>query len=225
MTGDLRLAGPLQPFPRERLGAHALDAARALLGAVVVSEQGGDRVVARVVETEAYRQGDPASHSHTRRTARSEPMFWRPGTAYVYRSYGVHWCWNVTAEPAERGAAVLLRAAVLLDGADVVVARRPAVRRTADLLRGPGNLTRGLGIDGRHDRGDVVDGTDGLALRWDGWGPDERQVRVGPRVGVRLAPDAPWRLWIADVPEVSRHVRSPRALGPLTGRTGPDAGG
>lgn len=222
-----RQYGPLEPFDRERLAVHAPEAAIALLGAVLVREDPGHhagdrappghdgRVLARVVETEAYREDDPASHSHAKRTTRSEPMFWRPGTSYVYRSYGVHWCINVAAEPEGTGAAVLLRAAVVLAGEEVVAARRPANARRHELLRGPGRLTQGLDLDApRHDRGDVIDGVAGFRLASDEWRPAPADVMVGPRVGVRLAPDVPWRFHLAGVREVSPYRRSPRAAPP-----------
>lgn len=214
-AAGLRTLGRVRPFPRDALAVHTLEAAHALVGALLVREVDGDEVVARVVETEAYREDDPASHSHARRTARSEPMFWRPGTAYVYRSYGIHWCCNVSVEAEGVGAAVLLRAAVVLAGEEEVAAKRPHVRRARDLLRGPGNLTRGLDVDGdRHDRGDLIAATAGLRLAQDGWSAPPSLVRTGPRVGVSWAPDLPWRVWIDGVGEVSRYVRSPRALPP-----------
>jgi len=188
----------------------------ALLGALLVREHpDAPRVVARIVETEAYREDDPASHSHAKRTQRSEPMFWRAGTSYVYRSYGVHWCLNIAVELAEVGAAVLVRAATLIDGAEQVAARRPAAKSRRELLRGPGRLTQGLDLDApRHDRGDVIDGISGLRLADDAWRPAAETIVAGPRVGVRLAPDLPWRFHLAGVPEVSAYRRSPRASPP-----------
>jgi DNA-3-methyladenine glycosylase len=209
--------GPLAPFERDRLAGHAPDAAVALLGALVVREgpDAGGRVVARVVETEAYREDDPASHSHAKRTTRSEPMFWRPATSYVYRSYGVHWCFNVAVETEGTGAAVLLRAAIVLEGLEAVAPRRPANARPHELLRGPGRLTQGLDIDGpRHDRGDLISGVAGLRLADDGWRAPPAEIVSGPRVGVRLAPDMAWRFHLDGVREVSPYRRSPRAAPP-----------
>ncbi|MTV25622.1 DNA-3-methyladenine glycosylase [Nitriliruptoraceae bacterium ZYF776] len=211
----LRELGRHRPVPRDRLAVHATDAAVALLGCLLIREHDGSEVVARVVETEAYREDDPASHSYAQRTRRTEPMFWAPGTAYVYRSYGVHWCLNVSVEADGVGAAVLLRAAVVLRGADAVRAQRPTARRDRDLLRGPGNLARGLAVDApTHDRGDLLRGHAGLRLAEDGWRPPAALVASGPRVGVRLAPDVPWRTWVRGTPEVSRYTRSPRAAPP-----------
>ncbi|MEX1177589.1 MAG: DNA-3-methyladenine glycosylase [Nitriliruptor sp.] len=215
MTDPLRTAGRLRPLDRGWLRARSDRAAQALIGALLVRELDGIEVVARIVETEAYRQDDPASHTYGRRTDRVEPMFGAPGTAYVYRSYGIHWCANVSAEAEGVGAAVLLRAAIVLRGADAVRSRRPTARRDRDLLRGPGNLCRGLGVDAAtHGGGDLIAGVAGLRLATDGWRPGEEQVHAGPRVGVSRAPDVPWRFWLPGVPEVSRYNRSPRAVAP-----------
>ena len=213
---DLRtVVGAVRGFDRQVLADHPVQAATALLGALLVCDDStatSGMVVARIVETEAYGEDEPASHSHRGRTQRTEPMFWRPGTAYVYRSYGVHWCCNVAVEADGVGSAVLLRAAVVLDGAEAVAARRPTARDRRQLLRGPGNLAAGLDLDGpRHDRGDLVAGVAGVRLAQDGWRP-QRRVVCGPRVGVSAAADLPWRRFLADVPEVSAYRRSPRAV-------------
>jgi DNA-3-methyladenine glycosylase len=218
---------PLAPLDRRELAVSAPGAAVALLGRLLVrTEPDGSTTIARIVETEAYREDDPASHS-VRRTDRTEPMFWRPGTAYVYRSYGVHWCLNVTAEPEGTGAAVLVRAARVLTGHAAVRRRRPATTTDRDLLRGPGRLAAGLDVDAaRHDRGDLVDGVAGLALADDGWQPAPGLVVAGPRVGIRLAADRPWRFHLAGAAEVSPYRRSARAAPPRrdprpAGRRGP----
>lgn len=209
----MHILGALHPVQRTVLDQPAPDAAQALLGALLVRELDGAEVVARIVETEAYHQEDPASHSYTGRTARTEPMFWQPGTAYVYRSYGIHWCLNVSADREGIGAAVLLRAAAVLTGEDAVRRRRPAAGiRTTELLSGPGRLTRGLAIDhDQHDRRDLVVGASGLRLMRDAWSPQRGQLQRGPRVGVTRAPDVPWRYFLANHPSVSRYRRSPRA--------------
>jgi DNA-3-methyladenine glycosylase len=123
------------PFRRVLLAASVEQAARELLGTLLVrTEEDGRETVARIVETEAYGPDDPASHSFRGPTARNAAMFGPPGTAYVYRSYGVHWCLNVAAEPEGQGAAVLLRAAVLLTNHGHVRPRRPTAGRDRDLL-------------------------------------------------------------------------------------------
>jgi len=204
-------AGPLRIVAVQRLLAPAEVAARDLLGTLLVRDLDGAQVIARIVETEAYHQDDPASHSHRRRTPRTEPMFAEPGTAYVYRSYGVHWCLNVGVEPEGVGAAVLLRAATVLQGVEVVRRRRPRVRRESDLLRGPGCLTAGLDIDGpRFDHRSLLDPQAPLRLADDGWHPAERDVLTGPRVGVSAAAEVPWRFHLRATPSVSAYRRSPR---------------
>jgi DNA-3-methyladenine glycosylase len=209
------LVGELRPVDRRDLGVAAPEAAAALLGKLLVrDEPDGTTTIVRLVETEAYREDDPASHS-VRRTPRTEPMFWQPGTAYVYRSYGIHWCLNVTAEAAGVGAAVLLRAARVVTGQASIRRRRPAGMLDRDLLRGPGRLAAGLDIDApRHDRGDLILGVGGLRLADDGWRPDARLVVAGPRVGIRLAADRPWRFHLDGVAEVSPYRRSARAPRP-----------
>lgn len=207
-----RLHGALRPLAPARLGQRADVAAVELLGALLVRELGATRVVARIVETEAYREDDPASHSHRGRTPRTAPMFAAPGTAYVYRSYGVHWLLNVSVEREGVGAAVLLRAAVVVEGLAAVRDRRPGVRRDADLLRGPGRLTVGLEVDGpRHDHLPLLTEAGPLRLAGDDWVPPPAAVVAGPRVGISRAAEVPWRFHLAGVSGVSSYRRSPRA--------------
>jgi len=217
MTGSTVAAwqgGPPWPVAVERLLAPAEVAARDLLATLLVRELDGVEVIARIVETEAYREDDPASHSHRRRTPRTEPMFAEPGTAYVYRSYGVHWCLNIGVEPEGVGAAVLVRAAEVLQGVEVVRRRRPKVRRDAELLRGPGCLTAGLDIDGpRFDHRSLLEARGPLRLLDDGWRPGAGDVLAGPRVGVSAAAEMPWRFHLRGAPSVSAYRRSPRAPG------------
>jgi DNA-3-methyladenine glycosylase len=205
-TNDLR------PFDRWALEGATQEAASALLGALLWRDDPAGGILARIVEVEAYDEDDPASHSMRGPTARNRSMFGPPGHAYVYRSYGIHWCLNVSAGPYGRGAAVLVRAAALLSDPAPVVARRPHVRQQASLLSGPGCLTQGLGIDGpRHDGMDLCAAGPVRLLRDTGWPVRHASVARGPRVGVSQAADVPWRLWIAGRPEVSRYRRSPRA--------------
>lgn len=217
MTDRLRQLGTLRPFPRADLALDAPGAALALLGAVLARrEDDGSWSHVRIVETEAYREDDPASHSAAGRTARTTPMFEQAGTAYVYRSYGVHWCLNVTAEEVGLGAAALVRAAVALDGHEHLRARRPTARDDRELLRGPGRLCQALDIDGpRHTGRDLLDPGADVQLLTDGYRPPPSQVVTGPRTGIRLAADVPWRFAVAGVAEVSPYRRHPSA--PLPG--------
>ncbi len=203
-------------IPRGTLLASAPVCARTLLGALLVRRLPDGLVVARIVETEAYDADDPASHSARGRTAANAAMFAPAGTAYVYRSYGVHWCLNVSVGAPGVGSAVLVRAAEVLRGVEVVRRNRPTARADRDLLRGPGRLTLGLDVDRpRHDGVDLLcpDGE----LRLEAGPAPSGPVHAGPRVGVRLAADRPWRFHL-DVPEVSPYRRSPRA--PVVRATG-----
>ncbi|MBW3578703.1 MAG: DNA-3-methyladenine glycosylase [Actinobacteria bacterium] len=189
-----------------------LQVAADILGKVVVRrEDDGSQTIARLVETEAYHQSDPASHSYRGRTPRNEVMFGPPGHLYVYFTYGMHHCMNIACEAEGVAAAVLLRAAVLLAGHDYVRPRRSAVDRDRDLLRGPGRLTQGLAVAADHSGVDVTDAGSPLRVEDDGWRPADDAVVTGPRTGIRLAADQPWRFWVAGVPEVSRYARHPRA--------------
>lgn len=216
MTGapGLRTPGERAPFPRGRLDAPSPEAAVHLLGALLVREHPDGAVVVRVVETEAYRETDPASHSHRGRTPRNAVMFGDPGFAYVYFTYGMHFCMNVSCEPAGTGAAVLLRAAVCLEGADLVRERRGPRHRDRDLLAGPARLTQALAIGRPDDGTDLCDPDAPLRLETDGWVPPDDAVVAGPRVGIRHAADVPWRFHVAGVPEVSRYARHPDAPPP-----------
>ena len=136
------------PLPAAFHARPAETVARELLGALLVSEVGGARVVCEIVETEAYvGPHDEASHAAERfgRTARNDAMFGSAGVAYVYLIYGMHWCLNVVTDAEGFGAAVLVRAARPVEGIDAVRGRR-AGRPDRDLMRGPGNLARALGV-------------------------------------------------------------------------------
>jgi DNA-3-methyladenine glycosylase len=178
------------------------EVAPALLGAHLT--HGG--VTVRLTEVEAYDgPDDPASHAYRGLTARNAVMFGPAGRLYVYFSYGMHWCCNVVCGPDGRASAVLLRAGEVVDGIRVARERRGG-RRDVELARGPANLTQALGIQ-RHQDG--LDLTHHLTL---GASPvPSERIATGPRVGVSLAHDVPWRFWVKDDPTVSAYKRSPRA--------------
>lgn len=204
-----RVQGPVSVLFRDILEVPADLAAVRLLGTLLVRDLDAHRTVARIVEVEAYEADDPASHSYRGRTRRNGAMFARAGTAYVYRAYGIHHCGNVAVGPSDHGAAVLLRAAVVLEGPEPVRRRRPSARTDDALLRGPGCLTAGLGIEvGEHDGRDLLAGGSGLWLGTDGWQPEDHQIHRGPRVGVRLASEVPWRWWLHGDGAVSRYRRA-----------------
>jgi DNA-3-methyladenine glycosylase len=127
-------------------------------------------------------------------------MFGPPGRLYVYFSYGVHWCANVVVGPEGRGSAVLLRAGEIVVGEELARSRRPAARSSRDLARGPARLTQALAI-GPEDRGAHLLDADSSVRLYRGTAP--AAVAAGPRVGISLATDLPWRFWDADAPSVS----------------------
>ena len=180
--------------------------ARELLGCRLLVDPGSAaEVVAEIVEVEAYlgHAADPASHAHRGPTPRAAIMFGPAGILYVYLSYGVHFCANLVTEAEGVGGAVLLRAAGVEVGEEVVRARRIAKRALApqELLRGPGNLCRGLGISLRDNGLDVCS----TASRVEVWPALRRRVVVrGPRVGISRAAERPLRFAWRDHPAVSR---------------------
>lgn len=179
--------------------------ARELLGAVVVSRAGGRVTAGRIVETEAYLgRDDPASHAwQGRRHAGNRSIYGPPGTWYVYRSYGVHWCANLVCAPEGTGAAVLLRALEPLDGADVMRERRGHAREAA-LCSGPGKLCAALGIARVHDG---LANAAGEVTVFRGKTTAGGDVLVTPRIGITKAADWPLRFVVAGSPWASRSAR------------------
>lgn len=169
---------------RSLLAGPAEEVAPRLLNKLLVHGE----CVGRIVETEAYRPDDPASHSFRGQTARNSAMFGRAGTLYVYFTYGMHWCANVVTGPRGEGAAVLLRAVEPVAGIAAMSARRNG--RT-DLADGPAKLCQAFAITGAHDATDLLGGGP-VRLCDDGLAPPHRPV-VGPRVGISRAVEAPWR--------------------------------
>jgi DNA-3-methyladenine glycosylase len=184
-----------------------LDVARALLGCRLVSTVGGVRAVGVIVETEAYAgPTDPASHAATRSgvTARNRAMFGPSGRAYVYRSYGVHWCTNVVTGPVGEAQAVLLRGLEPLEGLPEMARRRG---RVTPLGAGPGRLCQALGITGAHYGHDLSQPPLQLLSGWD---VPDALVGVSGRVGVSAAADWPYRFYVLGSDGVSRAPGGPR---------------
>ncbi len=164
------------------------EAAPRLLGWFLVSDVGGKPVRARITEVEAYKgSDDPASHAFRGRTRRNGSMFERPGTLYVYRSYGIHWCANVAAGPEGIGWGILFRGGEIVDGVGIARSRRG---RDQDLANGPGKLTQALGVDHSHDGTYLLEGSSPIRLEP---GPAPALVMATPRVGISQAIDRPWR--------------------------------
>ena len=167
--------------------------AAGLLGArLLVNGVGG-----LVVETEAYRQDDEASHSFRGQTAGNAAMFGAPGRAYVYRSYGLHWCFNIVCE---RGSAVLIRALEPTHALETMMARR-AVGEARKLCAGPGNLCKALAITG---------GMNGLSVLADPFSlepPSEMFASArGVRIGISKAAERPWRFAVKGSRYLSRPI-------------------
>lgn len=185
---------------REELAIDPVDAAQLLLGSYL--EAGDVRV--RVVEVEAYRGGDdPASHCYRGQTPRNEVMFGPAGHLYVYFVYGMHFCANVVSLTDGVPGAVLLRAGEVVSGEDVAFSRRPASRSAAELAKGPARLCKVLGLDRTQNGVDLTSPDSPVRLYA---GSHAGEVFSGPRVGVAVAMDVPWRFWI-DSPAVSTYKR------------------
>jgi DNA-3-methyladenine glycosylase len=209
-----------------------LTVAPKLLGCVLAHETGDGLVAAEIVEAEAYRgELDPASHAFRGKTARNAVMYGEPGHAYVYFTYGMHFCVNLVCQQPGEAAAVLLRAGRVVEGVDLAAKRR-AARSAAEreLARGPARLCQALAIGRAENGADVCDpasplrvlgrGVRGPRMSGKGMpGPElagpavsgpagfdglpARAISSGPRVGVRLGAEESWRFWITDEPAVS----------------------
>jgi DNA-3-methyladenine glycosylase len=211
-------------LPRGFLAAPALEVAPRLLGCVLEHETGEGLVAVALTEVEAYEGlADPASHAYRGRTGRNAVMFGEPGHAYVYFTYGMHFCVNLVCRPEGIASAVLLRAGRVIDGIPLAGARRAAGRNGAgrssdrDLARGPARLCQALGIDRGLNGTDVCDPGSPLRVRSeltaDTGGPAAPPVSRGPRVGINEAAEWPWRFWVTGDPTVSvyrPHVRRAR---------------
>ncbi|MGH7548005.1 MAG: DNA-3-methyladenine glycosylase [Gemmatimonadales bacterium] len=178
------------------------EVARGLLGQLLVSAVGGRRVAGRIVETEAYvGPDDPACHGYrARKTRRNASLFGAAGTAYVYFTYGMHWCLNAVTETEGFPAAVLIRALEPLEGVATMRRRRGAVR-VGHLCSGPAKLCEALAVTGRLDGASLQRGVLRIVR-----GPSRQgfAVIVTPRIGITRAVDWPLRFLIRDSPWVSR---------------------
>ena len=177
-SSDAAPTGPRR-LRRSELPRDARELASYLVGKTLVHETAQGRTSGRIVETEAYVVGDAAGHAFVGETARNRSLFLERGHAYVYFSYGVHWCFNVSAETAHVGAGVLVRALDPLEGIELMRARR-GTDRLVDLARGPGRLAAAMGIDRRLDGVDLCrDGPLWLGTSQRPVGRIGRSVRIG----------------------------------------------
>jgi DNA-3-methyladenine glycosylase len=173
-----------------------------LLGCWLVTDRPAGRVALRLTEVEAYAGDgtDPAAHSHRGPTPRAAIMFGPPGRLYVYFSYGVHWCANVVVGAEGQGSAVLLRAGDVVVGEELAASRRPAARTARDLARGPARLTQALAIGPDDKDADLLDPSSPVRLHR---GDPPAEVSAGPRVGISMATELPWRFWETGAASVS----------------------
>jgi len=170
-------------------GLPTLDVLEAILGKVLVHERRGRRTSGIIIEAEAYiGEDDPACHAAPGPTPRNVPLYGPPGRAYVYLNYGMHYLVNAVTEVEGSPAAVLIRALVPFEGLDLMRRRRPGVRDDR-LCAGPGNLTKALGIDLRHNKSDLATGP----VRLEDHGFRVRDVAYSTRIGIRVGTDRLWR--------------------------------
>lgn len=206
--------------PRAFYDRSTLAVARDLLGLVLVHNRRGVVTSGVIVEVEAYiGEADPACHAAPGPTRRNAPLYGTPGHAYVYLNYGIHCLVNVVTESHGSPAAVLIRALDPLDGIDVMRRRRARAMKgrrqiagaaslpVHDLCRGPGNLTMAMGITLAENRVDLL----GDRLYVDERGIAVGEVAWGPRIGIRVGTESPWRAWVRGHPAVSAQKSSAKA--------------
>ncbi|MDH6113524.1 DNA-3-methyladenine glycosylase [Kitasatospora sp. MAP12-15] len=201
------------PLPRAFFDRPAPIVAPELLGRLLRCTLPDGSVELRITEVEAYQGADdPASHSYRGQTARNAVMFGPPGHAYVYFTYGMHFCLNLVCGPGLAPGGVLLRAGQVTAGLELARRRRATSRGDADLAQGPARLAVALGVDRSQDGADL----DGPVLRvLNGTPPPAELIRSGPRTGVALGSRTPWRFWTADEPSVSPYrAHTPRRRSP-----------
>jgi DNA-3-methyladenine glycosylase len=204
----------LVPFDVTRLAsATPLQAARRLLGSLLEVDAPDGTARMRIVEVEAYGGSpgspfpDPASHGYRGPTDRNRVMYGSAGHLYVYRSYGIHWCGNISYGPVGQCGGVLMRAGEIVAGHDLVSIRRPTARTESQFACGPGNVGSAMGIT-RELNGSDVSCPDSPVRLYRGPRIPASAVQTGPRVGVSSAQDQPWRLWDGRSSAVSKYRRA-----------------
>ncbi len=182
---------PLSPLPESFYSRSVLEVAPDLLGRQLIRLINGQRVAGYISETEAYAgESDLACHARAGRTPRTEVMYGRPGHAYIYFIYGMHWMLNVVAEPEGAPAAILIRALLPSEGLDIIAVRRAGVR-LKDWINGPARLCQAMDIDGRLNGTNLTD-PQGILVIEPGQPVVDEAVIQGPRVGIQGVPE-PWR--------------------------------
>ncbi len=210
MTGAPEETSALAPLPRAFYDRPTLEVARDLIGKTLLRRTADGLAGGVIVETEAYVAAvDPAAHAYRGKTPRNASMFAAPGTAYVYRSYGIHYCLNVVTESEGVAAAVLLRAIRPTVGLELMRRRRGTGISDRDLARGPGRLCQALALTIADDGADLL-GSDLWLTEMPGAEP--LTIAATPRVGITQAVDWLWRFAVVGERHVSaRGVRSAAA--------------
>jgi len=227
------------PISRDFFARPAVEVAPDLLGCVLEHETAAGLVAVELTEVEAYAgQADPASHAYRGKTRRNAVMFGPPGHAYVYFTYGMHFCVNLVCLGQGSASAVLLRAGAVIAGENLARARRTRSKpdgppdgsirlASRDLARGPARLCQALGIDRSLDGADVCAASSPLRVRAGAGNParsgtvlargddppgTRRRIVSGPRVGVSSAAEVPWRFWFEGEPTVSVYRRGGKGV-------------
>jgi DNA-3-methyladenine glycosylase len=187
-------------LPRAFYARPALTVTQDLLGKIVVRVLPEGEVSGRIVEVEAYLgQSDPASHAFRGLTTRNRVMFGPPGHAYVYFTYGMHYCLNVVAEPEGTAGASLIRGLQPLEGIDIMQARR-GERPEIELCNGPAKLCQAMGITREDDGADL----EGLFLRLENDEAPQGEIGASARIGVSAGKEMKWRYFLKDSQFVSK---------------------
>lgn len=174
----------------------AVELAQDLLGCILVHEANEGVTSGTIVETEAYSQEDAASHSYKGETERTKAMFGPAGHAYIYFTYGMHYCFNVVSGEVGHGQGVLIRALEPVSGVDLMQRRRG---RETDLCNGPAKLVQAMGITKADYGKSLFDSNLYIKPR-----QAKPAISQGPRIGITQAVDVPWRFWVTDNPHVSK---------------------
>jgi DNA-3-methyladenine glycosylase len=191
------------PLPRAYYERATLVVARDLLGKVIWRRTGDELVAGTIVETEAYISAiDPASHNYGRPSKRAQVMYGPPGHAYVYLSYGMHYCLNVVTEGVGTSAAVLIRALEPREGIAMMQARRPKVTAVHELARGPANVCRALSLTLADNGVDLTTG-EGLWISLPDMPSRNLTIAASTRIGISKGTDLPWRFFVVGSPAVS----------------------
>ncbi|MDH5719105.1 MAG: DNA-3-methyladenine glycosylase [Spirochaetia bacterium] len=199
------MAEILKPLPQSFYLNPVLTVAENLLGKLLVIETGKNQIVVKIVETEAYHEnGDPSCHAHKGQTKRNAVMFGPPGHLYVYFTYGMHYCMNVVAEKEGTAAAVLIRAAEVIEGIDIVKKNRGERHKLKDLTNGPAKLCEALSITTEQNGISLLENktfiTKGQMIAKD-------NILQTTRIGISEGKELPWRFYIKDNEFVSKKVK------------------